>query len=388
MSIASEQIDVSVLIPTYNEMRFVGECVERMRAQNFNGSVEFLFIDGGSDDGTREFLEELGREDDRVHLLDNPARWTPHALNVGLAAAHGEFVARMDAHTFYPPGYLAAGVDRLRRGGVEWVTGPCLPLGSGRWSQRVALGMESPIGIGAATFRKLRDAEIEVDTGFTGLLRRETLRALGGWDEGWPINQDGELAGRVRSRGGRIVCLPEMAAGLVTRDSPRALARQYLRYGFYRVKTSRRHPGTLRRTHLLPPMLVVVLLSAASGRGPSRATRLAAGLYLLALMVAAGRMRRQADALDVVTLPLVWSIMHVAWGTGFVAGCARMGFPLAAVRRCLQPGARLVGMSGPTTPPSPQVSRARPLSKRLKAATSRNAAMDNPAAVTTTTARG
>jgi glycosyltransferase involved in cell wall biosynthesis len=337
MSVPDEHVDVSVLIPAYNERRFIAECAERMRAQSFEGSVEWLFVDGHSDDGTREFLDDLARRDDRVRVLDNPARRTPNGLNVGLAAARGEFVARMDAHTFYPPGYLAAGVARLLRGDVAWVSGPALPQGAGRWSQRVALGMQSPIGIGAAAFRTLRETEIEVDTGFTGLLRRETLQALGGWDEDWPVNQDGELAGRVRAAGGKIVCLPEMAAGLVTRDSPRALARQYWRYGFYRVKTSRRHPATLRRTHLLPPMLVAGLMIAASGRGPARTSRLVAGVYVLALLAAAARMHRQGDRLDVAALPLVWGTMHLAWGAGFIAGCARMGFPLAAVRLSLRP---------------------------------------------------
>ena len=323
-------IDVSVLIPTYNERRFIAECAERMRAQTFEGAVEFLFIDGRSDDGTREFLEDLAREDARVRVLDNPARRTPNALNVGMAAARGEFVARMDAHTFYPPEYLADGVSRLRQGGVDWVSGPALPHGEGKWSRRVALAMESPVGIGAAAFRVLYDDEIEVDTGFTGLLRRETLQALGGWDEGWPINQDGELAGRVRSGGGKIVSLPSMAAGLVTRDSPRALARQYWRYGFYRVKTSLRHPASLRRTHLLPPTVVIGLAAGAPG-WPRRATRLGAALYPLMLMVAAARMYRRASTRDVATLPLVWAIMHLSWGAGFIAGCLRMGFPLAAV---------------------------------------------------------
>ena len=340
MTARDQPLDVSVLIPTYNERRFISECAERMRAQNFEGAMEFLFIDGRSDDGTREFLDELARRDDRVRVLDNPARRTPNALNIGLTAARGEFVARMDAHTFYPPGYLATGVERLRCGGVEWVSGPCLPLGAGTWSGRVALAMQSPIGIGAATFRKLYDDEIEVDTGFTGLLRRTTLLALGGWDEGWPINQDAELAGRVRAGGGKIVSVPEMAARLVARDSPSALARQYARYGFYRVKTSRRHPATLRRSHLLPPTLVSVLLTAASARGPRRASRLGASLYALTLLVGAVRMSVRAPNRDVAALPLVWSIMHVSWGAGFIAGCMRMGLPLNAIRAALSPRAK------------------------------------------------
>ncbi len=340
MGVSDEHIDVSVLVPTRNEQRFIADCVARMQEQTFDGNVEFLFIDGRSEDGTREFVDELARRDERVRVFDNPARRTPNALNIGLAAARGEFVVRMDAHTFYPREYLMAGVDRMREGGVDWVSGPALPMGVGRFSERVALGMDSPIGIGGATFRRVRDSEFETDTGFTGMLRRDRLQSLGGWNEGWPINQDGELAGRVRAAGGKIVCLPEMAAGLVTRDSPRALARQYWRYGFYRVKTSRRHPATLRRSHLLPPALVAGLVVAASGRGPARITRLAAGTYPVVLLAGAIRMRGRAGRSDVASLPAVWSIMHLAWGGGFIAGCLRMGPPLAAIRALLRQRAK------------------------------------------------
>ena len=43
-------------------------------------------------------------------------------------------------------------------------------------------------------------------------------------------------AAQIRQAGGRIVCVPEMAASYIPRDTLPALARQYLRYGRYRVK--------------------------------------------------------------------------------------------------------------------------------------------------------
>ena len=57
-------------------------------------------------------------------MIDTPGRDTPGALNMGLRASRGEFIARMDAHSRYPPGYLAEGLARLRRGDVACVTGP------------------------------------------------------------------------------------------------------------------------------------------------------------------------------------------------------------------------------------------------------------------------
>ena len=127
----------------------------------------------------------------------------------------------MDAHTHYPPDYLASGLERLRRGGVAHVSGPQIPKGEGRWSRRVALALSSRLGTGEADFRHMSDDEIEVDSGFTGMWLRSTLERHGGWDEDWPNDQDTELAARIRGDGGRIVCLPGMAAEYVPRDSLR-----------------------------------------------------------------------------------------------------------------------------------------------------------------------
>ena len=223
----ADRVDVSVLVPVRNERAYIEEVLAAMRAQQFDGSVEFLLVDGRSEDGTRAILDDIAAVDERVRVLDNPDRTTPSALNVGLRAARGEFIARMDAHSYYPPLYVAKGVDRLRRGDVEWVSGPALPSGGGRVARLVSLALGSRLGAGASR-KWAGGAETEMDTGvFAGVWKRSTLERHGGWDEGWPANQDSELAARVLGDGGRIVCLPELAARYVPRDTVSGLARQY-----------------------------------------------------------------------------------------------------------------------------------------------------------------
>ena len=137
-------MDVSVLIPVLDEAAHLREAAARMTAQDFAGDVEFLFIDGGSEDASPAILRELAEADPRIRVLANPDRRTPFALNIGLRAARGEFVARMDAHTRYPPSYLRLGVERLRRGGAVSVSGPQIAAGDGQaWSDRVALALST-----------------------------------------------------------------------------------------------------------------------------------------------------------------------------------------------------------------------------------------------------
>src|SRR3954451_1534468 len=337
------RVGASVLVPVLNEEEHIREAVDAMRAQEFGATIEFLFMDGGSTDGTRALLEELAAEDPRIRVLDNPGRTTPHALNVGLAAAGGTFVVRMDAHTFYPPRYIAAGVERLERGDVDWVAGPAIPRGTGRWSKRVALALNSGLTtVGSRKWRAAQDGggdEVELDTGvFAGVWRRETLDRYGGWDTGWPINQDSELAARVIADGGRIVLLPEMGAEYVPRDDLKGLARQYWRYGIYRGKTSRYHANSLRRSQLVAPGLALAVLAALGGPRVLRApARLAVASYAASLAAVSVRVAEPGEERDAAALPVVFAIMHLTWGFGFLWSVVRFGPPLAALARLVRP---------------------------------------------------
>src|SRR5436189_54257 len=72
------------------------------------------------------------------------------------------------------------------------------------------------------------ERDVEPSSGiFTGVWRRSTLEELDGWDEGWPVNQDCEMLGRIQESGGRAVLLRELGARYVPRDSLEGLARQY-----------------------------------------------------------------------------------------------------------------------------------------------------------------
>ncbi len=315
--------EVSVLVPVRNGRAHLAEATAAMSAQRVPGGVEFLMIDGASTDGSRELLADLCARDPRFRLLANPGRTTPRALNLGLACARGEFIARMDAHTRYPDDYLANGIARLRRGDVQAVHGPVRPVGAGAWSRRIAYALMTPLGTGGADKHQL-DRERLILSGFTGVWRAETLRALGGWDEGWPVNQDVELAARLRRSGGRAVSLPSMAAGYRPRESLRGLARQYARYGHYRAKSAVRHAVTRRPVHLICPALVLTAIAALAPSPLQLPAGLALAAYAGGVIVTSARAPLAVS--DRLALPAVFLTMHVAWGLGYLSGLARYGW--------------------------------------------------------------
>ena len=398
--------DVSVLVPVLNEGRTIREVVHAMTCQQFDGTIEFLFADGCSSDDTKAQLQELGYEDARICVLDNPRRGVASGLNVCLRVARGMYVARMDGHALYPPTYLRDGVERLigadtgsEHDDVAWVAGPQLPAPRGRVATAIAAALQTRLGRGGS--RRWSDAEgasgesetageYDLDTGvFCGVWRREDLLAKGGWDEDWVCNEDSELAARFHDAGQRIVCVPSMAARYLPRTSLAALWRQYRLYGMYRAKTARRHPQSLRRSAVLPPLLVLDAVAALAARGGvRRLARIGLWAYAAILFIAtakvwrAGRDAGWASGADLgadgagrgtdrtdrgasgdlgtggvdlgvyALVPMVMKTMHVAHGIGFLQGCARWGIPWAALRCLADTGGEPKPYDGPIAAPS------------------------------------
>src|SRR5262249_80289 len=84
---------VSVIIPTYNCARFIGEAVRSVLVQSFR-DFELLVIDDGSTDNTEEVIQPYRRE---LIYLAGPNRGAAAARNAGLRIAQGDLIAFLDA---------------------------------------------------------------------------------------------------------------------------------------------------------------------------------------------------------------------------------------------------------------------------------------------------
>jgi glycosyltransferase involved in cell wall biosynthesis len=105
---------VSVVLPVRNEERHVTAAVESILQQSFD-DFELIIVDDGSTDRTSEIVEALAADDRRVRIIRLPGRGLVEALNAGVAAATGVYVARMDADDVALRDRLARQVDELDR---------------------------------------------------------------------------------------------------------------------------------------------------------------------------------------------------------------------------------------------------------------------------------
>lgn len=120
---ASEKPTVSVVVPAYNETGAIDACLDSIAAQTYPNIVEVFVVDGRSADDTRALVERRGD----ASVLDNPRRMQAAALNLGIGAATGDLVCRVDAHCVLDPGYVERCVEVLAETGAAMVGGPSAP---------------------------------------------------------------------------------------------------------------------------------------------------------------------------------------------------------------------------------------------------------------------
>jgi succinoglycan biosynthesis protein ExoA len=323
---------VSVIVPIRNEAGTIRRCLAGLAAQDYPGDrVEILVVDGGSDDGTPAVVAECAAADPRIRLLHNPRREAAPAMNVGLAAARGEIVARVDGHAIVPPDFLARTVDALRRRpDVECVSGALVTVGRTPTGRAIAAAMSSLAGVGPARFRTGARGECLVDTVAFPVYRRRTLDRLGAFDEELVRNQDDELNLRLTRAGGRILLLPDLHIVYYCQSSLRGLWRQYYQYGFWKVRVIQKHGAPASWRHLVPGAFVAALALAPLAAALPR-LRLAAAIvvaaYALFVAAASVGLARRAGAALAPRLAAALVTLHVAYGAGFWKGLATFGLP-------------------------------------------------------------
>ena len=331
---------VSVLMPVRNEADSVEGAVRSVLLQTWS-RVEVLVIDGRSEDGTRDILEAMAATDPRVRVLDNPDRAISPALNVGLAAARGDIVARVDAHASVNPEYLETGARHLLADpSLAAVGGRRVGVASTSEGRAIALALSSPFGVGNSVNHYGTEVQ-RTDHASFGVYRADLAREVGGWDSDLLVNEDVDFDFRLLATGHEILYDPSMVISWHVRENIRDLARQYRRYGRGKGNMVRKNGRTaVRVRHLTAPALVGALgLSAvAAVTGHRRTAAVLSVPYVIAVGAATAITWRTAqesgsdEETSLATLPGAFVAMHLPWGVGFFEGLAGVA-PYASSKR-------------------------------------------------------
>jgi GT2 family glycosyltransferase len=199
------------------------------------------------------------------------------------------------------------------------------PQGTTPFGMTVALATSTPFGVGGGRFHYSQREEW-VDTVYMGAWPRQVFETIGWFDEELVRDQDDEFNYRLRAAGGRILLDPQIRSKYTVRSTPRALWRQYFQYGLWKVRVLQKHPRQMSLRQFVPPAFVLSLF-ASSFLALTPVFRslsfLLPSLYLLSNLFASIFTAAKKGWKHLPTLPLVFFILHVGYGLGFLVGLVK-----------------------------------------------------------------
>ena len=321
-----------------NEAEHIRAVLESLLAQeDVEGGFEVIVADGISEDGTRQVVEGLAKNHGRIRMIDNPDRIAAAGLNSAIRASKGDIIIRVDAHTEYASDYACRCVQALKETKADNVGGPARTKADTHVQMAIAAAYHSPFAVGGALFHD-PDYEGYVDTVTYGCWRKEAFERFGYFDEELVRNQDDEHNLRIIRGGGRIWQSPKIKSWYQPRRSPGALFKQYMQYGYWKVRVIQKHKLPASWRHLVPGGFVLTLgilaLVAALCRLISPFwswSSVPGGASVAALLVLVATYCVAALAASTVTaakegwsllpaLPLVFACYHFGYGYGFLRG--------------------------------------------------------------------
>jgi len=322
-AVSNSEPAVSIIVPCRNERNHIETVIKSILAQKPPlGGFEIIVADGMSDDGTREILWRLSK-DCRLQIVDNPGLIVSKGLNAAIRQAKGQVIVRMDAHTEYAPDYVFNCVEILRATGADNVGGPWLARGTGIVGRAIAAAFRSPFSFGG---RRGHNPNYEgiIDTVYLGCWPRNVFERIGMFDEELLRNQDDEFNLRLTRAGGKVWQSPRIRSWYTPRSSLFALLRQYMQYGYWKVRVIQKHklPASVR--HLIPAafILSLIVVTPAYFWWPfaAKAWWLLVGIYGLCNLIASLLAASVSEWKLFPFLPLVFACYHFGYGYGFLRG--------------------------------------------------------------------
>jgi len=325
--------NVSIVIPTRNEEKFIGSTIDSILSQCYNGKIEIIISDGRSTDDTRNIVIEYQRKyPEIVKLVDNPGINSSSGRQIGIEHAGGEYILLFLCHSIMPRNYVSTLVhileenpdfdcvgtdyegigveDNIFRKAVDHVTSSILG-GAGIMSNRsIGTGIDKEsISTAFCLYRKSALENIEFDSRFV-------------------FGQDFEFNYRLFKSGKRMLFTSRIKAFKYDKwsNSPKKFFWSFFWAGYARMQITKKHPSSLRMIHLIPSIFVLSLLVFPIIIFLPDAFTFAYVTYLIAYSIIVlffsilGSSSNKKSIYCLAICPFFYFLLHFSYGLGYIIG--------------------------------------------------------------------
>ena len=317
---------ISIVIPCRNEEKYIKKTIDSIFSQECDYLFEVIVVDGNSRDNTKSILNSYKKNNKReLIILDNPRMIVPVGFNIGLSQARGEYIIRVDAHSFLEPGFLKNCINTILKIDADCVGGSTIHKSAGTIGKSIMICQTSNFGSGGVSFRKEVNQGKYVNTLAFGAYKRSVFKSIGGYDEELVRNQDDEFNYRLIQNGGKIWLDPSIKSYYFVRRSLMGFAKQYFQYGFYKIRVMQKRGGPISIRHLVPLTFLSILFFTTFIFLFYQVTLpfyIFACSYLASSIISSllELFTLKHNLISILLLPITYFIMHFSYGLGSLLG--------------------------------------------------------------------
>ncbi len=319
---------ISVIIPTLNEEKYIGRCLDSILGQTYGGELEIIIADGGSADKTTEIIIKYCNAHPNIRLIDNPKKYQAPGRNLAIKESTADLIAYIDAHSYADRDWLEQLYTAFAEldGRIEKLAG----VGSVYFdASQTAFSTASDAALksvlsGAGGGHFLNAGHIsEVDNAYGCLYKKDVLNEAGLYNEALIAGEDMELNQRITSRFGyKLFVNPRAITYYYRPQTAGELIRQQFHYGFWRVKAMM--ISNIFRLKVFVPALLLVIVDFLCFFSMFSLPAFYALLFVLA--VYAGAILSFSVGLSItkrvslLRLLIIFPCIHFGYGAGVLAG--------------------------------------------------------------------
>lgn len=326
---------VSVIVPCYNEEKFIGKCLESILNQDYpKKKLEILVVDGISDDKTREIVKNYNKRYPFIKLLDNSKKFTPSAFNVGIKKSEGNIIILMGAHARYEKNYVSKCVKYLEKYKADNVGGILKTVSSENTiiAKIITLSISHPFGTGDSHFKIGSKKPKLVDTVFGGCYKKEIFDKIGFFNENLIRSQDMEFNLRLKRAGGKILLVPDIISYYYPKSNLKDFFIHNFKDGIWAIYPLKFVKIPLKLRHYIPFLFVSSLL----GTGLLGIfipiffwlfLLILGSYFLVAIYFSIKLGVKEKDIKFSLLMPMVFACRHVGYGLGSIWGLIKLFQP-------------------------------------------------------------
>ena len=186
---AKKRVDVSVIVPSYNEEQYIGACLAAIRRQKFSGTYEIIVGDGHSKDKTQKISRDYG-----ARVVEENFGTASGGRYIAAKVARGRIYAFMSSDVQPCQGWLQNIYDAFDDKEVAWAVGSVKPL-EGRFVEEIGAGI---LNFFAAVLNRFGLAYVNGDN---VAARAEAYKKCGGFNPRLTTSEDTDLGMKLMHQG-------------------------------------------------------------------------------------------------------------------------------------------------------------------------------------------